>query len=408
MKIVHINSMYSGSTGRIMRELARLSNEKHEVYISYPLFDDRKRGKEKNTIIIGNRLDGIVHHILGRLTGFCGCYSIRTTKIFINKLEEISPDIIHLHNLHNCYINLSMLFNYIKKNNIAVVWTLHDCWAFTGQCAYYSDIKCEKWKEKCGECKQINKYPKTYVDVTEKMYKLKKKFFTKVDLLTLLTPSLWLEEQVKESFLKEYTVITIHNGIDLQVFHPVNSQFKEQHGIENKIMILGISFCWDRRKGFDTFCELSKCIDKRKYQIVMVGVKEKQKKYLDKDVICLNKTNNLEELANIYSAADVFFNPTREEVFGLVNVEALGCGTPVITYDVGGCKEIIDESCGRVLKNRDIKKTILAIEEIIVRDMTDACIKRASKFEKNKQYQKYIELYKEIERKKYDCIRTAK
>lgn len=400
MRIVHINSMCSGSTGKIMRELAKLSGEKDEVYISYPLFDENKKGIEKNTLIIGSRIDGIVHHILGRVTGFADFYSYRSTKIFINKLKEIEPDIIHLHNLHNCYINLPLLFGYIKKSNISIVWTLHDCWAFTGQCVYYTDVKCEKWKQSCKECEQLNRYPKTYVDVTEKKFELKNILFKDIKSLVLVTPSLWLEEQVKSSFLREYPVLTINNGVDLSIFRPVTSCFKEKYGIVDKTVILGIAFKWDRRKGFDTFCELSKYIDKSKFQIVMVGVNEKQKRYLDKDVICIEKTSNLEELVNIYSDADVFFNPTREEVFGLVNIEALGCGIPVITFDVGGCKEIIDESCGKVLNERDIKKIILAFEEIIAEDRKEACIQRALQYEKNKQYLEYMKLYEEIRGRK--------
>jgi len=393
--IVHINSFNMGSTGKIMLQVSELAkNEGYEVYDCYPLSRDNLKKKVENAILIGNRFWRNVHLKLSQITGYNGCFSYFSTKNFIRKLKKIKPDIIHLHNLHNCYINLPLLFKYIKKNNIKTIWTLHDCWALTGQCPHFVMARCDKWKTGCYNCPSYKEYPSAYVDRTKKMWKLKKKWFTGVKDMTLVTPSQWLADLVKESYLKDYPVKVINNGIDLSVFKPTEGDFRKKYNCEDKFIILGVSFIWGVKKGLDVFIELSKRLDE-KYQIVLVGTNEEVDKQLPENIISIHQTANQKELAEIYTAADLFVNPTREEVLGLVNIEALACGTPVVTFNAGGSPECIDETCGFTVKTDDIDSLESLIYKAINEKLfdKDSCIARAKKFDQSSKFNDYIKLY---------------
>lgn len=301
---------------------------------------------------------------MAKKTGYNGCFSHLTTGLFLKKLDDIKPDLIHFHNLHNCYINLPMLFNYIKKRNIPVVWTLHDCWPYTGHCPYYDYVNCSKWESTCQECPQIKGYPYSDVDRTKEMFQKKKEWFTGANI-TIVTPSEWLGSEVKRSFLAEYPVKVINNGIDLNIFAPTDSEFKKVHNIENNFMILGVASAWAPRKGLDVFVKLAETLPDE-YAIVIVGIGEKEKDNLPANVVCITHTNNQKELAEIYSAADIFVNPTREENFPTTNIEALACGTGVITYKTGGSPEIIDEETGIVVEKDDyeaLKQEIFRVKK---------------------------------------------
>lgn len=330
-------------------------------------------------------------------TGFHNMGSVLGTLKLIKEIENFSPDILHLHNLHLWMVNLPMLFSYIKKNKIKVVWTLHDCWSFTGQCPHFTMAKCDKWKTGCYNCPLYREYPAACVDRSKTMWKLKKKWFTGVQNMTIVTPSQWLADLVKESFLAEYPVKVIHNGIDLSVFKPTGSDFREKHGLQNKKIILGVAFGWGIKKGFDVFVDLAARLDSEKYQIVLVGTDERADQQLPENIISIHRTQNQKELAEIYSAADLFVNPTREEVLGLVNIEANACGTPVVTFRSGGSPECIDETSGSVVECDDID----ALEREIVRICMenpfskDACIRKAKKFDANEKFDEYINLYEE-------------
>ena len=306
---------------------------------------------------------------------------------------------LHLHNLHNSYINLPMLFRFIKKNQIPVIWTLHDCWAFTGHCPHFTLNKCDKWKNGCHHCELHREYPKSYVDHSKLMYGLKKKWFCGVENLTIVTPSVWLGNLVKQSFLSDYPVRVIHNGIDLDVFRPTESNFRKNHGITDKQKILlGVAFDWGMRKGLDVFLSLAERLDPKEYRIVLVGTNEAIDRDLPENIISIHRTHDQKELAEIYSAADVFVNPTREEVLGLVNLEALACGTPGVTFNTGGSPECYDETCGSIVDCDDID----ALENEIIRICTvkpytsEACIKRATKFDKNEKFKEYLDIYENI------------
>lgn len=396
MKVLAINSGNFGSTGNIMLDINdQLKKSGHQAYSSCSDGRSMRKKKLEDHIYIGNIVELNLHLNLACTTGKAGMYSKIGTRKFLDKVDKIAPDIIHLHNLHNSYINLEMLFSYIKKNRIKVVWTLHDCWSFTGHCPHFDMVDCNKWKVECYDCPQFKEYPRSRIDNSKFMYKLKKKWFTGVENLTIVTPSQWLGDLVKQSFLKEYPVKVINNGIDLEVFKPTKSDFREIYNCKNKIILLGVAFGWGKRKGLDIFIELAKVLEE-KYQIVLVGTDEDIDKVLPKNIISIHRTQNQKELAEIYSAADLFFNPTREEVFGLVNVEALACGTPVITFNSGGSPECINKTCGIVVEKDDLFNSINSIDELLNKRVDkEMCINRAFLFKKNEKYQEYINLYEE-------------
>lgn len=368
----------------------------HNVWICFQNSSSNRSKAVRNSILIGNKPSFFLHTKLNTYTGFNGCGSVFSTFKFLRKIKKLKPDLIHLHNLHNCYINLPLLFRFIKKNSVPVVWTLHDCWAFTGQCPYYDMANCLKWQNGCYDCERIHLYPASKVDRTKTMWKLKRKWFCGVENMTLVTPSQWLADQVSQSYLREYTTKVILNGIDLTVFDRKENSFREKYNIpENKNIVLGVSFGWGKKKGLDVFTELAQRLDPQKYQIVLVGTNEETENLLPSNVISIRRTNNQQELAEIYSAADIFVNPTREEALGLVNIEANACGTPVVTFRSGGSPECISESSGCVVEKNDVD----AMEKEIIRICSEKpfsptdCRNRACSFDMNDKFREYIELY---------------
>ena len=266
---------------------------------------NRDAGEDCGYYRIGTFNSRRVNVALARITGFNGCFAWFETYKLLKKIDEFKPDIIHLHNLHDSYINLPMLFSYIKKHNVPTVWTLHDCWAFTGQCPHFTMVKCDKWKAGCYGCPQYKEYPASLYDNTKKMWQLKKKWFTGVKNMTIVTPSEWLAGLARESYLKQYPIEVINNGIDLNVFKPTHSNFRKQYGIPgDKYIVLGVSFAWGYRKGLDCFVEMAEKLGEQ-YQIVLVGTDDEIDKNLPHNIISIHRTQNQKELAEIYSAADI-------------------------------------------------------------------------------------------------------
>ncbi|MBU9675092.1 glycosyltransferase [Planococcus sp. CP5-4] len=392
MKILQINSVCGvGSTGRIATDIHDILQEHgHESWIAYG------RGEAKNcenTIKIGNKLDNYTHVAKTRLLDQHGFGSKKATLEFLEKVKKLDPDVIHLHNIHGYYINIELLFSYLKKAKKKVIWTLHDCWAFTGHCAYFDFRECNCWKiEGDNKCIQSRSYPSSWLlNNSKENFQRKKAAFSGIEDLTIVTPSNWLAELVKKSFLKNYTVNVVNNGIDLGVFKPTESNFKLKYKLENKFTLLGVASIWDERKGLEYFLKLSKMISTNEY-IILIGLTEKQQKNLPLNIIGIDKTNNIEQLAEIYSAADVFVNPTLEDNFPTTNIEALACGTPVVTFNTGGSIESIDESCGKVVDKGDSVKLFKSIKEAKELKRT-ACRQRSLKYEKKTQYKKYLEIY---------------
>lgn len=400
LRIVQINSGNFGSTGNIMIGIAQKAREQgHTCYISCPDARSTRKRQLQDQLFIGTRFGRNLHLQLGTMTGFQGLFSIWDTYRYLKELDRIQPDILHFHNLHNCFINLPMLFRYIKKHDIPVVWTLHDCWSFTGGCPYFDMVACDKWKTGCYECPQYHTYPEANVDQSRTMWKWKKKWFSDVNNLTIVTPSQWLADLAKASYWQNHPVKVIHNGIDLTMFHPVKSDFREKYQIpEDKKILLGVAFGWEARKGLDVFLELEKRLDSRQFQIVLVGTDDVVDKLLPDTIISIHRTQNQQELAMLYTAADLFVIPTREENYPTVNMEALACGTPVLTFRTGGSPEIPDETCGCVVDCGDVdamEREILRLcgPEPLARE---ACLMRAKGFDRNDRFQEYVDLYEQI------------
>lgn len=393
MKILIINSVCgNGSTGRIVSDIwSILKKQKHTVKIAYGV-GEATNVDSKDTIRINNKFGYYTHNILAKLTDHTGLYSSFATRVFIAKVKEFAPDVIHLHNLHGYYINYEILFTFLAEYNKPVIWTLHDCWAFTGHCSYFNTIKCEQWKTHCSYCSGLHTYPLCYFngDVSHN-FDIKKKVFTSVKNMTLVTPSQWLADLAKESFLNIYPIVPIPNGIDLEVFKPTESDFKARNGIQDKIMVLSLANVWSQRKGYEDMIELAKCLDD-KYKIVMVGLTQEQCSQVPKSIIPIQRTNNVKELAQIYTAADVFVNPSYEETMGLVTAEALACGTPAVVYDQTAVPEIVDAMSGIVVQAGNIEDLAKGISQVAALKKSDIR-KRAQKYEKYGQYEKYIDLY---------------
>ena len=390
MKVLQVNTVCgTGSTGRITTDIYNVLVENgHDCCIAYG------RGNAPNgykTIKIGHKLDVYYHAFMNRITDKHGDYSVRSTKKLIKQIAEYAPDIIHLHNIHGYYINIELLFDYLKRINKPVIWTLHDCWSITGHCAHFTYVGCDKWKTGCYECPQLNIYPSSMVMDNSKInYQRKKMLFTGLDNLTIVTPSNWLAEIVKKSYLGGYPVKVINNGIDTSVFKPTISDFRSRYGLEDKYIILGVSNIWCERKGLSDFIELSKQIDIERQAIVLVGVNDKQLKLLPKNIIGIKKTNNTKELAEIYTAADVFFNPSKEETFGMVTIEAMACGTPAVVTNNTASPEIVEDVAGSFVAT-DISLSVFL--KNAVKSLPGAYTKIKTKFSKEKMTLSYLSLY---------------
>lgn len=390
MKIVQINSTCgSGSTGKICVSVSKLLTETGiENYIFYT--------SGKSEYPLGRRYmhpwENKFQALKSRILGHFGFNSQVATKRLLHMLDEIQPDIIHLHNLHGHNCHLGMLFRYIKEKNIKVFWTFHDCWAFTGYCPHYDMAGCDQWKTGCRNCPQRRKFSWLF-DRSHYLFEKKKELYGDLDM-TIITPSQWLADQVKQSFLHKCDVKVIHNGIDLNVFQPRQSDFREKYHCQDKFVVLGVAFGWGVRKGLDVFVELSKRLDDR-FQIILVGTDTNVDRLLPDNIISIHRTHDQVELAEIYTAADVFINPTREENYPTTHLEALACGTPVITFDTGGSKEMLDASCGVVVAKNDISSLARKIQEVCEKHpfTKEACIQRAKGFEAKNKFMEYIQLY---------------
>jgi len=390
MKIVQLNTICgSGSTGKICVTISEMLTEQGiENYIYYSSGNSNYYLGRRYMSSYERKLQALKTRILGNF----GFNSKTATKRLIKELDKISPDIIHLHNLHGYNIHLGAFFTYLKKKKLKIIWTFHDCWSFTGYCSHYDMIGCDKWKN--GGCHNCPLKSKTswFFDRSRYLYNKKKSLFTNLDM-QIITPSQWLADQVKQSFLSEYNVKVINNGIDLSIFCPKESDFRQKHGIEDKFILIGVAHIWCKQKGLDVFIELSKRLDER-FAIVLVGTDDKIDKQLPNNIISIHRTNNQEELAEIYTAADVFVNPTREENFPTVNMEAIACGTPVLTFRTGGSPEIIDEHTGFVVERDDEEALYKAIIEIEQNRpfSKDNCVEHAKKFNQQNKYSEYIDL----------------
>ncbi len=399
-----------GSVGRLVTGLSKALKERGaETLIAYGRWDP-PGGEEAYRI--GSDPSVLFHGVMSRITDRHGLYSTAATRAFIKRIEEYAPDIIHLHNVHGYYVNYRLLFSWLKneyagKKGHRIIWTLHDCWSFTGHCVHFEYTGCERWKDGCFHCPEKRQYPASFfLDNSRENFRLKKQCFTGIKDLTIVTPSEWLKGKVSESFLGEYPVKCVPTGIDLDCFKKRSSLIREKYGIGDKPLVLGVANPWRERKGFDDFLKLASALEKEAgsdFRIAMIGLNPSQVKVVSRyvNIIPVIKTDSIEEMAEWYSTSDFYVNLTYEDTFPTTNLEALACGTPVITYGAGGSPESLNPECGIVTEVGDIAGVIAAMREFLKRDREDlekACTARAALYGKAERFGQYLdEVYLEEE-----------
>lgn len=366
MRYLFINSLAGcGSTGRLAAESCReLQAQGHQCLIAYGREAKHCDGIELYRI--GSDLDWRLHALQSRLLDNQGFCSRAATRALVHKIRAYDPDVIWLHNLHGYYLDLNQLFSYLKTCGKEIIWTLHDCWSFTGHCAYFDYVGCDRWKTGCHDCPEKKTYPASiWKDASRENYAKKKKLFTGIPNLRLIVPSHWLEERVKQSFLGEYPVEVRYHSVDPAVFHPRQSSFRQEHGLEDRKILLGVANVWDRRKGLSDFEKLAENLPEC-YKIVLVGLNDDQIAKCAPNILGLPRTADAQQLADIYSAADCCINPGVEETFGMTVLEAVRCGTPVIVYENTACAEIARAFGGMAVPRgwEHLRDAVLHMEEI--------------------------------------------
>lgn len=399
-KLLQINSVVNkGSTGRIAEGIGKVAIKNGlESFIAY----GRDAGKSESQIFkIGDQYDVYKHVAITRAFDRHGFSGRNSTKKLIQHIADVNPEIVHLHNIHGYYLHIGELFSFLEKYGKPVVWTLHDSWSYTGHCAYYMAADCGKWKTHCNHCPIINSYPESlWIDQSSRNFSDKKRLFNAVHNLTIVTPSEWLANQVRQSFLNKHQVMVINNGININDFKPVNSgETRKKYGIGKDKIILGVASEWSERKGMQEFLKLSERLDENT-QIVLVGVEQDKIESLPQNVLGIPRTESITELAQLYSLANVFANPTKEDNFPTTNLESLACGTPVITYNTGGSPESVDSNTGVVVQSNTVEELLSAVNKIInapKEQYETNCRKKAEHlYDENLKFAEYLELYKKI------------
>ena len=408
-KLLQINPVIrtNTSTGRIMQEIGELAMaDGWESYIAYSGGRDGIKPCKSKLIPIGSKLSVALHGLLTRLFDMHGLGSWLATKRFIKKLDIIRPDVVHIHNIHGYFLNYKLLFEYLAKVEIPVVWTVHDCWLYTGHCFHYASVGCDKWKTQCDDCPQKRAFPTSWLlDRSKQNFLDKKRSFTSLKDLTIVTVSKWMRGEMFHSFLKDCNYQVIHNGIDLDVFdvQADDKAIREKYNLGNKHIILGLASIWCKEKGWDDFVKMSEMLNEDEV-IVMVGVTEDQQSRLPANIVAIRRTENVRQLAELYSAAVAFVNPTWQDNYPTVNLEAIACGTPVVTYRTGGSVEAVTENTGYVVEQGDVKGLLDAVRMIEKKGKTHyiaGCREYAlANFRKEDRYTDYLKLYENITTRK--------
>lgn len=405
-KLLQINPVLrmNTSTGRIMQEIGELAMQNGwESHIAYSRGRDGIKPCKSHLLPVGDRWSVAWHGIMTRLLDRHGLSSDHATRQFVQQIKDLQPDIIHIHNLHGYFLNYRILFDYLSRCGIPVVWTVHDCWLYTGHCYYYSFTGCDRWKTGCSHCPQQHKFPASWwKDRSRQNFMDKKAAFTSIpkERLVIVPVSEWIKDEIQQSFLGDYDMRVIHNGIDLDNFDLHDAeQIKAKHHLSGKYILLGVASIWSKEKGLDDFLRLSSILDDDEL-IILVGVNNEQKKRLPDNIIGIARTRDVRQLAELYSAADVFINPTWQDNYPTVNLEAIACGTPVVTYHTGGSVEAITENTGIVVEQGDVPGLLEAVRKIERRGKAfyrQACRDYAlANFRKEDRYYDYIKLYDEL------------
>lgn len=400
--ILQINTtVNSGSVGRIAEQIGQaVKAEGWHSCIAYARGD---RPSASELLKIGSMRDVYLHGIRSRLFDNHGLGSVSATRQFIARAKALAPDLIHLHNIHGYYLHYPLLFSYLSTAGIPVVWTLHDCWPFTGHCAHFSLVGCRKWEQGCYRCEQLRTYPASLgADRSARNYHDKKQAFTAVSRLTLVAVSRWMAGLVGQSFLGNHPLQTIYNGVDTSVFTPGDSRraVAERYGIApGRFLLLGVANVWTPPKGLGDFISLRKLLPPDCH-LLLVGLSPKQISCLPEGITGVARTENVHQLAELYAAADLFVNPTWEDNFPTTNLEALASGTPVVTYRTGGSVEAVDEATGFVVEQGDLQGVLSVVRAVRAKGKsfyTAACRRRALDcFDQHDRYIDYIHLYRNL------------
>lgn len=380
-----------GSTGKIVEAIGHAALQ--NGWDSYIAYGRKFKQSESVLIKIGDAFNSYLHFAEQRLFDNEGLCSRRATRQLIKHINQLKPDVIHLHNIHDHYLNYEILFEYLNRTNINVVWTFHDCWAFTGHCFHFVIKDCQKWERGCFKCPLRGVYPKTFFDRSKKNYEQKKHLFSSNQNLTIVACSDWMGGFVRRSFLKHKRIEVIKNGVDLSVFRPVNTE-----GESNRYRVLAVSNMWNEDKGLGDVLRLRSLLPSD-YDIIMVGLNSSQISSLPQGITGIQRTDNVQDLVRLYSDANVLVNPTYADTFPTVNLESLACGTPVITYRTGGSPESVTPDTGFVIDQGDVEGMSEAVRIVCAngRQYESACRKRAEEyFDKNECFKKYLTLYESI------------
>lgn len=388
-----------GSTGRITEQIGTMAIQ--NGWDSYIAYGRSRRDSQLKPIKVGGKWDVYEHYAEHRFFDNEGLASRCATRTLIKDISKLKPNLIHLHNIHDHWLNYELLFEYLAISNIPVVWTQHDCWSFTGGCNYYSTRHCDNWINGCEKCIYKKNGLLPLLDRSEIHYKKKKRLFNNVPDLTLVPVSHWLEGELRKSYLADNRIRPIYNGIDVNTFKPTHSDVKEKYGVANKKMLLAVATTWEERKGLKDYIQLSDTLPQDAV-LVLVGLNEEQMHSLPSNVVGIRRTHNIEELVKLYSSAEVVLNLSYEETFGLTTVEGFSCGTPGIVYNCTASPELITSETGYIVEPGDIQgvaETIKMIFERGKRDFTESCRERAvNNFDMQERCKDYINLYEELVR----------
>ncbi|MBE5801189.1 MAG: glycosyltransferase [Clostridiales bacterium] len=399
MRIYQLNTFCGiKSTGKIALEIANLVKEDGgECRIGYGAGDVPPEAAPY-AYRIGNPLERKIHGAIRKLFDAEGYGSYHGTQRLIHDIRDFSPDLIHLHNIHGAYLHIPSLFTYLQEAKVPVLWTLHDCWPFTGHCAYFDASGCQQWLSECNHCPSQRQYPVCLgIDGSRRNHRMKKRVLCKPEDMTFVLPCQWLNSHFSRSYLSHYPTRVIYNGVNRDVFHPVESKLRTKYGLKGKKVVLSVASDWDERKGLSYLIEAAQKMGES-FTFVLIGLTSAQIEQLPQGMIGLTNTADSMELAAWYSTADCFANPTLEDNMPMVNLEALACGTPVVVFSTGGCPEAVTPECGLIVPKGDLDALCSSIAVVCENNasMRTACVQRAASFDCRSTFQAYLSLYKEL------------
>ena len=397
-KLLQINPVVrlNTSTGRIMKEIGELAIAAGwDSYVAYSRARDGEPAHSSRLVPVGDKLDLALHAVATRLCDAHGLASRRATKDFIRRIREIDPDVIHIHNIHGYFLNYPLLTDYFRESGKPVVWTVHDCWLYTGHCYYYSAARCDKWRTGCGHCPQQRAFPSSWLaDRSARNWRDKQRAFCGIPNLTIVPVSEWIRREMASSFLSAKDFRVIHNGIDLETFRP------EAAAKAPGTLILGVASLWHEEKGFGDLVSLAGRLGPDERLVLVGRMSDEQRGRLPGNVELIERTENVGKLAALYASATAFVNPTWQDNYPTVNLEAIACGTPVVTYRTGGSVESVTEGTGSVVEQGDVKGMLACVRQWAAADRaaTRECCRdyALGHFRKEDCYKNYLQLYENL------------